>query len=126
MPVRAGTGRRAGASGRFGALGRREIDMTKMFASLALLAALAALPSPSHAQFSDRVCVVADPTGTPLNVREEPNGRIVGTIANGVWVLVRTQTTVGGKSWAYIHDSNKFGTVGDPLGWVFDRYLKCL
>lgn len=100
--------------------------MTKMFASLVVLGALGAVPFPAFAQFSDRVCVVADPTGTPLNVREEPNGRIVGTIVDGAWVLVRTRTRVSGKSWAYIHDSDEFGTVGDPLGWVFDAYLKCL
>lgn len=100
--------------------------MKTTIAALALLGALSTLPLPAHAQFSDRVCVVSDPTGTLLNVREEPNGRIVGTIANGVWVLVRTRTRVSGKGWAYIHDSDKFGTVGDPLGWVFDAYLKCL
>ena len=100
--------------------------MTKMFASLVVLGALGAFPTSAIAQFSDRVCVVADPTGTPLNVREEPNGRIVGTIVDGAWVLVRTRTRVSGKSWAYIHDSDEFGTVGDPLGWVFDAYLKCL
>lgn len=100
--------------------------MTNTFASLALMGALIALPLPAHAQFSDRVCVVVDPTDTPLNVREDPNGRIVGTIVNGAWVLVRTRTTVNGKTWAYIHDSDKFGHMGDPLGWVFDAYLKCL
>ena len=32
-------------------------------------------------------CEVADPTGTPLNVRAKPNGRIVGKLRNGsvVW-----------------------------------------
>jgi len=124
--MRAETGRRAADAKILGETGRREIDMTKTFVTLAVLGALAALPLPAVAQFSDRVCVVADPTGTPLNVREEPNGEIVGTIANGAWVLVRTRTRVSGKSWAYVHDSDKFGTVGDPLGWVFDNYLKCL
>jgi hypothetical protein len=28
-------------------------------------------------------CEVADPTGTPLNVRSKPNGRIVGRLRNG-------------------------------------------
>ena len=32
-------------------------------------------------------CEVADPTGTPINVRAKPNGRIVGTLRNGsvIW-----------------------------------------
>lgn len=89
-------------------------------------AALWLLASPAAAQMSDRVCVVSDPTGTLLNVREAPNGRVVGTIANGVWVSVRTRTTERGKAWAYIHDSDMAGTIGPPLGWVFDAYLKCL
>jgi len=100
--------------------------MMKTLSTLALAAALCALAAPAEAQLSDRVCVVSDPTGTLLNVREEPNGRVVGTIANGVWVWVRTRTTARGKSWAYIHDSDMAGTIGTPLGWVFDAYLKCL
>ena len=28
-------------------------------------------------------CKVTDPTGTPLNVRQSPNGKIIGTLANG-------------------------------------------
>jgi hypothetical protein len=34
-------------------------------------------------------CDVADPTGTPLNVRNQPNGKILFTLRNGtkvVWV----------------------------------------
>ena len=28
-------------------------------------------------------CKVTDPTGTPLNVRDGPNGKVIGTLANG-------------------------------------------
>ena len=91
----------------------------------ALAGALAAA-APAAAQGLDRTCVVSDPTGTQLNVREAPNGRVVGSIANGVWVAVRTRTTANGKPWAYIHDSDMHGTLGDPLGWVYAPYLKCL
>lgn len=104
--------------------------MSKTLAPLLVAAAttlgLGLGASPAVAQLSDRVCVVSDPTGTLLNVREEPNGRVVGTIANGVWVWVRTRTNARGKAWAYIHDSDRAGTIGPPLGWVFDAYLKCL
>ncbi len=94
--------------------------------ALAAFAVVASGALPVAAQKLDRTCVVSDPTGTQLNVRADPNGRIVGTIANGVWVAVRTRTKVAGKSWAYIHDSDMHGTLGPPLGWVFDAYLKCL
>ena len=33
-------------------------------------------------------CNVADPTGTPLNVRSSPNGPIMGALHNGVTVHV--------------------------------------
>ena len=32
------------------------------------------------------VCIVSDPTGTPLNVRATPNGRIIGSLSNGTRV----------------------------------------
>ena len=41
-------------------------------------------PSPPAGPDQDRdTCVIADPTGTPLNIRTSPNGKIVGKIANG-------------------------------------------
>lgn len=89
-------------------------------------ACLACVASPALAQQSDHTCVVSDPTGTQLNVRETPNGRIVGSIANGVWVQVTKRTRANGKSWAFVHDSDMTGRLGPALGWVFDAYLKCL
>jgi hypothetical protein len=41
----------------------------------------------ANAATGDR-CKVTDPTGTPLNVRSEPNGKIVGTLANGTLVSI--------------------------------------
>ena len=95
--------------------------------ALALAAVLAVggpLAAPAAAQ-SARVCVVSDPTGTLLNVRDEPNGRVVGEIHNGVWVKATDRTTSRGKPWAFIHDSDAAGTLGEPLGWVFAAYLTC-
>jgi hypothetical protein len=34
-------------------------------------------------------CAVADPSGTPLNVRRTPNGPIVGAVLNGIPVSIR-------------------------------------
>ena len=68
-----------------------------------------------------KICTVADPTGTPLNVREEPNGKILGTWENGVRVRPYDEQTVNGKVWYAVErfaDDNK-------AGWVFDAYLKC-
>lgn len=68
-----------------------------------------------------KICTVADPTGTPLNIREEPNGRILGTWENGVRVRPYDQQTVNGKAWYAVEryaEDNK-------AGWVFDAYLAC-
>ena len=95
--------------------------------ALALAAVLAVggpLAAPAAAQ-SARVCVVSDPTGTLLNVRDEPNGRVVGEIHNGVWVKATDRTISRGKPWIFIHDSDVNGTLGEPLGWVFAAYLTC-
>jgi hypothetical protein len=66
-------------------------------------------------------CVIADPTSTPLNIRTAPNGKIVGTIANGERARILDQTTDRtGDQWVYISDSTS-----QPLGWVFRRYIVC-
>ena len=72
------------------------------------------------------VCTVADPTGTPLNVRAYPtNGRIVGKLRNGTVVTVEEYTVdeITGKSWAKvgITRNRKYFV----LGYVLDAYLNC-
>ncbi|MGP0061736.1 MAG: peptide-binding protein [Beijerinckiaceae bacterium] len=67
-------------------------------------------------------CRVMDPTGTPLNVRTEPNGPIVATLENGVLVTVLSRSTdARGKPWAFS------GNYSDnrPLGWVFREFIAC-
>lgn len=68
-----------------------------------------------------KICKVADPTGTPLNIREEPNGKILGTWDNGVRVRPYEEKSHNGKLWYAVEriaDDN-------AIGWVFDPYLKC-
>lgn len=66
------------------------------------------------------ICLVADPTGTPLNIRTSPNGKIIGKIANGERIRISDQTTENGKEWAYISN-----TASRPMGWVFRKFLAC-
>jgi hypothetical protein len=67
------------------------------------------------------ICRVMDPTGTPLNVRTSPNGNAVGTLDNGVKVIILDRASYGGENWVYL------GRAEDrvPIGWVFRNYLDC-
>jgi Bacterial SH3 domain len=61
-------------------------------------------------------CKVTDPTGTPLNVRESPNGKITGTLANGTLVaVVEYKDAANGRPWVKIVDYQ----TKRPIGWVF-------
>lgn len=91
--------------------------MLKKLAFACLLTLLCGL---AEAQAQDR-CIVADPTGTPLNVRTAPNGRIVATLSNGTVVIVLARSSVRDKTWVLVrrYDSR------EALGWVFRDYLNC-
>lgn len=64
-------------------------------------------------------CRVADPTGTPLNLRSEPNGKILAKLDNGLAVEIVDERVLGGKRWA------KIASYGKTLGWVFAAYIDC-
>ena len=66
-------------------------------------------------------CDVADPTGTPLNVRNQPNGKILFTLRNGtkvVWVELSND-----QKWVKIFPLT--GRHYDKEGWVFTDFLDC-
>lgn len=87
---------------------------------IALLALLGMVPTTS-AQAQSR-CRVMDPTGTPLNVRTAPMGRVVATIENGYLVSIIDQTRDRqGKPWVYVARR----TDGEPLGWVYREFIAC-
>jgi hypothetical protein len=78
-------------------------------------------PPQSSRDVSGANCFIADPTGTPLNIRTSPNGKIVRTITNGEHVRILDQARdPHGKQWVYIADVGS-----QPLGWVFREYLVC-
>lgn len=77
------------------------------------------------------VCKVTDPTGTPLNVRNNVHGKVLGTLKNNTVVSVSGyDTDRNGRAWAYVHWQ------GQPLknvkqqglrheGWVYREYISC-
>lgn len=70
---------------------------------------------------SATMCTVTDPTGTPLNVRAEPGGEIVGSWTNGINVRQFERKMHKGKAWVAVERAAEDNTVG----WVYDPYLKC-
>ncbi|HEY8561574.1 MAG TPA: SH3 domain-containing protein [Pyrinomonadaceae bacterium] len=90
---------------------------------LFLFAALAFAGAKVNAQ---DVCTVADPTGTPLNVRAYPtNGRVVAKLNNGTVITVEHYTVdeTTGKTWAKIGVRRNRKYI--MLGYVLDAYLNC-
>ena len=66
-------------------------------------------------------CRVTDPTGTPLNVRQNPNGAIMGNLYNGELVFITGGAPDSpGKPWVYIEDQT-----GQSLGWVLREFISC-
>ncbi|WP_413165057.1 SH3 domain-containing protein [Capilliphycus salinus ALCB114379] len=60
-------------------------------------------------------CTVADPTGTPLNVRSRPNGNVVGTVENGTIVALGVTDGSEGENWTRI--------ISPIEGYVWNDYL---
>jgi len=79
------------------------------------LLACSLFASSAHAAL---VCLVADPTGTPLNVRSQPNGTILGALHNDAEVIVTDMTN--DRRWVKVIPVK----AGKP-GWVFFNYLDC-
>jgi aspartyl protease family protein len=73
-------------------------------------------------QPSQAKCTVADPTGTPLNVRATPAGLLQSKVLyNGSNVSIREiRRDARGKAWALVG-----GPDGSVYGWVFRDYLNC-
>ncbi len=65
-------------------------------------------------------CTVNDPTGTPLNVRTKPNGKIIKTVKNGTLVAIDDATA--GNRWSRISITRGRKSI---IGWVLRDYLSC-
>jgi hypothetical protein len=86
-----------------------------MVAGALLAVALLALAMSARA---NEVCTVADPSGTPLNVRSQPkpNGSILGALDNDTSVVVKERR----GQWASIVPES-----AGKSGWVWAEYLSC-
>jgi Bacterial SH3 domain len=73
---------------------------------------------------AEKVCQVTDPTGTPLNVRVTPNGKIINTLRNGREVNVEEIAYDSqGRPWAKV--SGYYKNRYRVWGWVFREFISC-
>jgi len=88
----------------------------------ALFLIISVLLLANQAQAAQSACRVADPTGTALNVRTTPNGKIVSTLNNGTSVSLLDRTSDhNGRSWGYVGSYPSL----KPIGWVYSDFLDC-
>jgi len=77
--------------------------------------------APAMAQSGARACRIADPSPTPTNVRDQPAGAVVGTIANGTAVEVLAEGDGGGRPWALLVRPGS----ATATGWVARSLVTC-
>jgi hypothetical protein len=73
---------------------------------------------------AEEVCQITDPTGTPLNVRTEPNGKVINALKNGREVyILETAYDDKGRPWAKVggYDGGNYRI----WGWVFREFISC-
>ena len=91
--------------------------LKRMIAALSLAAATAMATTANAAVVA---CAVADPTDTPLNVRNAPNGTILGALNNDAMVMVKDIAQVNGRKWVKVMPLGP-----GKSGWVYFNYLNC-
>jgi hypothetical protein len=93
-----------------------------MIRYVAIAVAFTALLAAAPAEAQSTRCRVMDPTGTPLNIRDQPNGVIIGAVRNGRLVTrLRSSQDERGRPWSYVADRD----TGEPLGWVYREFIAC-
>lgn len=65
---------------------------------------------------------VTDPTGTPLNARATPNGKVIGQVKNGTTVYVSEYDYDDkGRPWVLVFHAR----TDRYIGWVFREFISC-
>jgi hypothetical protein len=73
---------------------------------------------------SGKTCRVTDPTGTPLNARLRPNGKVVNRIKNGRSVYIQSiDRDDEGKPWALVAIKNQGNY--KVMGYVLREFISC-
>lgn len=74
------------------------------------------IPKYQIAQSPVGYCTISDPTDSPLNVRERPNGKVIGTLENGGVVALGVTDGSEGENWTRI--------IRPIEGYVWAKYLR--
>lgn len=73
---------------------------------------------------AETFCKVTDPTDTPLNVHDKPNGRVINAIKNGREVYIhQISYDSKGRPWAKI--SGYYNSEYRIWGWVLREFISC-
>lgn len=89
--------------------------------AIATLTPIVSINVPAQAR---TICQVTDPTGTPLNVRDRPNGAIVNALRNGREVdILRVDYDERGRPWALVgsYYEGEYRT----WGYVYREFVSC-
>lgn len=76
------------------------------------------------AAHAERVCKVTDPTGTPLNIRAEPNGKIINKLRNDREVYI-TKTTYDYKDRPWVYLEGYYQGEYRYWGWAIREFVSC-
>lgn len=114
---------------------QKELNMKKAAIPLILIAlmsqnAMAKLMPTSISVSNHAECMVADPTGTLLNVRERPAGVRLGSLKNGTKLtLTHFEEDDRGRTWSYVkwkgQPLDKATAGSRQQGWVIREYISC-
>jgi hypothetical protein len=96
-------------------------NLVRILSILAISISTLAVMLPVNAE---EVCQVTDPTGTPLNVRTEPNGKVINALKNGreVYILEIAYDDKG-RPWAKVggYERGNYRI----WGWVIREFISC-
>lgn len=94
--------------------------MTKRILTMLLAVLFAAVCLPFAAAEEDNEFYIYTENGNPLNLRDEPNGEIIGRLECGAKVKVET---VINENWAMITAESGDTDAGETTGYVNRRFL---
>lgn len=77
--------------------------------------------SAAHAK---RVCKVTNPTGTPLNIRDKPNGKIINKLRNERDVYI-TDVTYDHKDRPWVFLEGYYQGEYRQWGWAIREFVSC-